>query len=1321
MPNIDTLSIQFNANGTDKAVRNIKAMGESVKELAQSINSIDANKLTSFTSSMDTLKKSVPTNAQTNRMVAFGNAVKDLSSVIGSANISGFSKDMSTLGEAVQTFKRSSVNSITNAVTAIQSLGSQAQSTANVISNAIPKKSVDIKAGDNRATLSETKAVVESLERAGSRVDALKSKFKGIFVPTKQFKTLEEQADKVAQKYDKLRQKMQEALDSGKMTTGDETFRKQSAELDALRQQYNDLIQKQKELAQSGGGVVLNPTLKSSLQAFHSGFSKVTNIVKNGFVAGIRHANSAIKSFASHVKQSASSLKDTITGGHKATDMAKKFAKELLRVSKMLKLMVTRMALRAVIKEVGNGFKSLALHSDEFNNSMSNLINGSKKLGYSFAAMVAPLINALAPAIVYVINLLTKLINIIQQVFGALTGATTWNKAKDFTDSWADNIEAANKGAKELKKTVLGFDELNQLQDNKSSGGGGSNIADMFDTKDIEPKWKKFADWLKDMWKKGDFTDLGKAIGEWLLNALNSIPWSKIYRMAAKIGKSLSTLINGFVEVRELGYTIGKSLAKAINTAFYFLDDFVRNLHWKSIGQFIAETFNGFFENIKWNKIYSTVYYGVRGIADAIQSAIDTFHWDNISNTIINGIDVITTGITEFFGRVKWKNIGVAIGDQIQKSIKGIKWRKIGEALGTVLQSAIDFCSGLINKLNVKDVVKALTDLINGFFDKVDMAEAGRNIGKIMQNLIDIIKGFWKDNKERIKEELGRFIGGIFEELDKEDLAAILGAVLGGAVALGVGKMVLTAATTLMTEKIKEWLASAIGSKVVTSAAGKALGDAVGEAAGGTTVTGAATAAGASIGTTLFAGITAILAGHAAGNELGKILFPEDAELYEQYSGIFGFFTEIKDLATGVYDLIDLKLNGTIELSDEWKKKVEESKQKLDELREQADQTGSSLGKIYDTKAAEGLQGMKDRAEELKNSLVHIQDTKAAEKFAEWKHISNDAADSMNELTISVEKDNDSVVTATGTWGDFFKAFVKAKDWGEVVDAFKNIKGSVDKDTEALEALAKKSRETNAIKFTPLSDSVRETGDNFKIFDTKAAEALSNMKTNAIKTSDETKRSIGTVNTSLTDSVVVVEEYTTEWAGAQQDISATVQTLSLDTSKSMDDIKKNVSDSMTDVNKSLDTVKDGMSEDKWTFSGVASGLKKTFEDAKSGIKGIWNDIADTLNGEHTIFNSSFRINLPRFASGGFPRENGLFLANSSELVGKFSNGKTAVANNEQITQGIAQAVYNAIVSAQSSNSGQYINNTIMLDGDVLARAVTKGQDRLNRRYSPTSV
>ena len=78
-----------------------------------------------------------------------------------------------------------------------------------------------------------------------------------------------------------------------------------------------------------------------------------------------------------------------------------------------------------------------------------------------------------------------------------------------------------------------------------------------------------------------------------------------------------------------------------------------------------------------------------------------------------------------------------------------------------------------------------------------------------------------------------------------------------------------------------------------------------------------------------------------------------------------------------------------------------------------------------------------------------------------------------------------------------------------------------------------------------------------------------------------------------------------------------------------------------------------------------------------------------------------------YATGGFP-EDGLFFANSGELVGQFSNGKTAVANNDQIVTGITQGVYNAMMAYNAQTRGQGGSGDVYLDGTKVGRIVAKG-------------
>ena len=160
----------------------------------------------------------------------------------------------------------------------------------------------------------------------------------------------------------------------------------------------------------------------------------------------------------------------------------------------------------------------------------------------------------------------------------------------------------------------------------------------------------------------------------------------------------------------------------------------------------------------------------------------------------------------------------------------------------------------------------------------------------------------------------------------------------------------------------------------------------------------------------------------------------------------------------------------------------------------------------------------------------------------------------------------------------------------------------------------------------------------------------------------------------------------------------------------------------------------GLKDCKNAFKNLGEGIKSVWNDAIEKIKSSWNALANWMN-EHikieipdiknpisgkTIFKGSeIGLNIPTFATGGFPYpqgENGLFYANSSELVGKFSNGKTAVANNQQITDGIEEAAYRGFMRAMG-NSSNTSNVNITLEGDAqgLFKVVKQEANNYQRR------
>lgn len=117
---------------------------------------------------------------------------------------------------------------------------------------------------------------------------------------------------------------------------------------------------------------------------------------------------------------------------------------------------------------------------------------------------------------------------------------------------------------------------------------------------------------------------------------------------------------------------------------------------------------------------------------------------------------------------------------------------------------------------------------------------------------------------------------------------------------------------------------------------------------------------------------------------------------------------------------------------------------------------------------------------------------------------------------------------------------------------------------------------------------------------------------------------------------------------------------------------------------------------KSAFKAAANGAISAINAVIGGVESMVNKAVSALNtlisGINKVPGVSISMlesvtlpRIPEFRSGGFP-EDGLFYANHTELVGSFSNGKTAVANNDQIIAGIEEAAYRGFSRAYSENN-----------------------------------
>lgn len=108
----------------------------------------------------------------------------------------------------------------------------------------------------------------------------------------------------------------------------------------------------------------------------------------------------------------------------------------------------------------------------------------------------------------------------------------------------------------------------------------------------------------------------------------------------------------------------------------------------------------------------------------------------------------------------------------------------------------------------------------------------------------------------------------------------------------------------------------------------------------------------------------------------------------------------------------------------------------------------------------------------------------------------------------------------------------------------------------------------------------------------------------------------------------------------------------------------------------------------------------------------------------TQFNNSQKtdygsITFRTYATGGLPDVGEFFMARESgpELVGRIGN-KNAVANNDQIVEGISAGVYNAMVSAGTNNNTDV---TVVLSNKTIRNTFTNGVRSENNRYGRAVV
>lgn len=920
-------------------------------------------------------------------------------------------------------------------------------------------------------------------------------------------------------------------------------------------------------------------------------------------------------------------------------------------------------------------------------NQLRMLQAGFKKLSLTIGSLFMPIVQKLYPYMNAVVMVLQDFAQWVAKLAGIKLGDTDgsrktpevpdYSNAADDTDKVAKNMDKTAKKTKKAADNLQGFDIVNKLQDNSDSdsgdtdpSGGNANIdlsKDISDAlKNYEKIWdnafksnqnkavelyKKMKKAILDAWKGGDFTSLGSALANWINKGMRNIPWTKIKKTTKKIAKSLATFLNGFV--KDLDWTkLGENFSEGLNTWFETSYTFFKTFDWLKFGQSIKE---------------------------GITAAINTFDGDLAGKSLgakLRGMIQFAFGVMVDF---PYKNLGKKIGDyingfleemgEVRKNTGLTGWQELGKTISDGITGILDTIDTALSTVNWSEVGKAIGDFLSEIEWGKTLLKVGKIIVKALFSALKVAISAFARDPLGIAFKLSTVIAGFMVYKKFKAVWGALQIMFGK----GIQDSLVKSATEIKSEKI----ASAWSKKFST------IGTKSGKLVGKLMVV--------EIAFQIAGAITDKLLEASGGDS--KQLTKNLKTIYGEKGGSFAaaLLSTVSGITGGDYQSTygwnahaggDVDLNKTISRYSEFSSELTELQKKMDELGIAAltqnsilSKTGKNLRKGIITKKsvkdAVGKKGIK------KDELQNLLGINGVEKTADYEKAQKKLKTTMEKLNVPA-KEQKSILKSLET--ELKNGEITWEDYRKITD--KNYK-STDALKKKIDSLKPKSVKVKAE--TSGGDDVDSLQGKVDSVNSKTVTITAGIKGWDIKTFGDLQIAMKTMK-NRDINVNIDPKLRKGWYNA---VKTQLQ-------------QKKFS---LNVNASINNVTEGKLK-----SSVKSmdGRKVNYGKLTAAINNAKNRV--TIGQQGQIFVShaekslikmlkKYGLNYETYANGGFP-EDGWFRASHGEMMGKFDNGKSVVANNKQITTGISEAVAPAVYAATKAAIKEELSNANVGGGDV---------------------
>ena len=704
---------------------------------------------------------------------------------------------------------------------ALKSLGSKMDSLGPTFDKALKGNAKAIRTFESK---------VKGLE---SSIDEVKKKMANLAeerIPTKQYTELQKAVKQSETELDKLihKQREQEKLGASKNT---QSWKKLQLEIEVAEQKLAQYDAQLQRLENKGNTHVLGANtsqyaqLESELQRLTARLNEMKTAEKKaGKFTTFRKALSKIGSAA---KSAGKKLLEFHKNSNRASSGLGGFGNKLKSITRMLKQMVLFRVFMGIMTAMSEGFKNLSKYSTQTNSDLSALKSALTQLKNSFATAFAPILSVVTPVLTTLINYLSTAITYIGKFVAALTGAKTFTKATAVQEDYAASLGNTADAAKEAEKQLMGFDKINKLNDDSSSGSGGGSgpdVSEMFEEVPIESGIVDFAEQLKEGIEKGDFEGVGQLLAEKLNGVVqkinDAISWETVEPKVTAFVDGFTRTFNSLVDNVDWSL-IGDTVGEGINTVINSANLLVTGIDWSDIGTAFSKGINGCFSAVDWDKLGETVSNSVKGVISTLRASISNMDWQSIGGAISSALNNIDwSGIVGelssfvsntiegtldlligFVGSLDWDTLKTDLWNSLVAFVEGIDWKdlisKVFELLKLVItnESLLALFVGEVNAELITSFREVLPKLKAVFLD------GGK---QLIQNLITGIGDIWV----KIRQKFTDLYTGIRDWFaEKKENFAVMGGWIISSIKDGLGDIwnILYSKFKTFYEDIKNW------------------------------------------------------------------------------------------------------------------------------------------------------------------------------------------------------------------------------------------------------------------------------------------------------------------------------------------------------------------------------------------------------------------------------------------------------------------------------------------------------------------------------------